>query len=71
MDITNLFGDAEYHPNPIGDLMIARDLIDRNPNLIKDYPSLEDALKLLNHVISSEEDSSMARQLKGKPHIVP
>lgn len=48
--------DSEFYPNPIDDLMLARDLIARNKKLIKDYPSLEDALKLLNHVISMEQD---------------
>lgn len=50
---------TEFNPtqSPIDDLKIASYLIDRNPKLIKDYPSLEDALKLLNHVIESEQSS--------------
>lgn len=46
--------DDHVVTSPLIDLIVARDLIERNKKLLKDYPSLEDALNLLESVISRE-----------------
>jgi len=40
--------------NPLADLEVAKELIERNGDLLIKYPSLEDSLKLLSSVIDRE-----------------
>lgn len=49
---------------PLDDLNFARQYISRNPHLIKDYPSLEEALKLLKRVIEHEEADRASRNAR-------
>lgn len=42
--------------NPLQDIVIAEFLIARNPALLVQYPSLEDALKALNRVIQMQDE---------------
>lgn len=42
--------------SPLDDLELASQLIFRNKKLLKDYPSLEESLRLLDSVISREMD---------------
>lgn len=44
--------DSETIMFPIDDLRLARELIDRNPNIINNYPGLETLKKALNSIIS-------------------
>jgi hypothetical protein len=53
--------DSNHIMSPIDDLRLARDLIARNTRMIADYPTLEDSLKLLKHVIAMELQHQIER----------
>lgn len=44
--------DDECKPCPIDDLRIALELVERNKQLIEDYPSLEKVIKTLVQIIN-------------------
>lgn len=46
----------------LDEIELCKRIIERNPRLIKDYPSLEEALKLINHVIESEQSSRPCKE---------
>lgn len=58
--------DLEFTMSPIDDLRLARDLIQRNHALLKDYPSLEDSTKMLKRVISIEMEIQVSRDAQLK-----
>lgn len=46
--------DLEFVMMPLDDMQVALELLVRNGHLIEDYPSLEEAVKLLKSVIERE-----------------
>lgn len=53
--------DSEGVMTPLTDFKLAFELLARNQSIIKDYPSCDEALKILSNVIESVEELNHLR----------